>query len=211
MLTAVVTSSGSNVVVAFLEGQLVAADEESTAQAEVPEKDLNPIFPELKEVVWGFGSFVVLALALRLFLFPKVREGMTARYDHIEGDVEQAEALTTSARADVAAYDAQVATVRAEAQTRVEQARATLEAERAARLAEVNADIAGKRAVANAEVEAAKLAARVHIEAAVADVAALAGELATGKPPTETAVAAAVSEAMSRSAAGSARGTEVPA
>ena len=100
------------------------------------------------------------------------------------------------ARADVADYDAQVAAARAEAQKQVEAARATLEAERSARLAEVNARIAEKRAAAAAEVDAAKLAARSHVESAVADVASFAGQLATGKTPSPDAVNAAVAEAM---------------
>ncbi len=133
MLTAVVTFSGSTFEVALQGTEFVTAEEGT--EAEGPENDLNPIAPELKEVVWGFGAFVVLALAMRLFLFRKVRDGMTSRYGMIEGDLEQAGALTASARADVAEYDAQVATVRAEAQTRVDSARATLEADarRAAR------------------------------------------------------------------------------
>ncbi len=139
MLTAVVTSSASTVQLTFQGGVLQSAEEEEHAEAEVPEKDLNPIFPEVKEVVWGFGSFVVLALAMRLFLFRKVRDGMTARYDKIEGDFQEAQDITAAARADVADYDAQVAAARAEAQQQVEAARAILEAERAARLTEVNA------------------------------------------------------------------------
>ncbi len=199
MLTAVVTSSGSTVEVSLLhavQGTYVAADEES--EAAVPAKDLNPIFPEVKEIVWGFGSFVVLALAMRLFLFRKVRDGMDARYNSIQGDLEAAEAMTASARADVADYDAQVAAARAEAQKRVEAARETIEAERTARLAEVNARIAEQRAVAAAEVEAAKAAARGQVEAAVGEVAALAGRLATGKTPAPDAVSAAVHDAMSQ-------------
>ena len=77
---------------------------------------------------------------------------------------------------------------------------AELEAERTARLAEVNARIADKRAVAAAEVDAAKLAARSQVESAVADVASFAGQLATGKTPSAEAVNAAVAEAMGVSA-----------
>jgi F-type H+-transporting ATPase subunit b len=200
VLTAVVTSSASTVALTFQGGVLQSAEEEEHAEAEVPEKDLNPIFPEVKEVVWGFGSFVVLALAMRLFLFRKVRDGMTARYDRIEGDFQEAENLTAAARADVADYDAQVAAARTEAQQQVEAARATLEAERAVRLAEVNARIADKRGAAAAEVDAAKLAARSHVESAVAEVASFAGQLATGKAPSSDAVNAAVAEAMGVSA-----------
>ena len=111
MLTAVVTSSGPTIEVTLLGADFVTAEE--GAEAEGPENDLNPIFPELKEVVWGFGAFVVLALVMRLFLFRKVRDGMTSRYDRIEGDRESAEESTTSARADVADYETQLASLRA--------------------------------------------------------------------------------------------------
>jgi len=194
VLTAVVTSSGSTIEVTLLGASFVTAEEGEEAAG--PESDLNPIAPELKEVVWGFGAFVVLALAMRLFLFRKVRDGMSSRYDSIEGDLEQAEALTASARGDVAEYDAQVAAVRAEAQTRVEAARATLEAERAEKLAATNARIADKRAAAAAEVDAAKQAARGQVESAVADVSARLGELATGRRPADDVVRVAVAQAM---------------
>ncbi len=198
MLTAVVTSSGSAIEVTLLGAPFVTAEEGEEAAG--PESDLNPIAPELKEVVWGFGAFVVLALALRLFLFRKVRDGMTSRYDRIEGDFEQADALTASARADVADYDAQVAAVRADAQKRVEAARATLEAERSEKLAVANARIADKRGAAAAEVDAAKQAARGQVESAVADVSARLGELATGRRPSDDVVSGAVAQAMGVSA-----------
>ena len=61
MLTAVVTFSGPTFEVSLVDSTFVTAEEGS--EAEGPESDLNPIFPEVKEVVWGFGAFVVLALA----------------------------------------------------------------------------------------------------------------------------------------------------
>jgi F-type H+-transporting ATPase subunit b len=196
VLTAVVTSSGATIEVSLLDATFVTAEEGS--EAEGPESDLNPIFPEVKEVVWGFGAFVVLALAMRLFLFRKVRDGMTARYDRIEGDLETAQASTTSARADVADYEAQLAAVRADAQTRVEAARATLEAERTEQIAAANARIAEKRGAAAAEVDAAKQAARGQVEAAVADVSARLSEIATGRRPSDDVVQRAVGEAMNQ-------------
>lgn len=192
MLTAVVNFSGSALDVALQGASFVTAEGETG----VPPSDLNPIFPELKEVVWGFGAFVVLALVMRLFLFRKVRDGMTARYDHIEDDFEAAESLTASARADVADYEAQVASVRSDAQARVEAARATLEAERAELVAAANARIAEKRAVALAEVDAAKQASRGHVETAVADVSARLSELATGRAPSAESVRRGVAQAM---------------
>ncbi len=196
MLTAVVTFSGSTFEVALQGAEFVTAEEGT--EAEGPESDLNPIAPELKEVVWGFGAFVVLALAMRLFLFRKVRDGMTSRYGRIEGDHEQAEAVTASARADVAEYEAQLAAVRADAQQRVEAARATLEAERTDEITAVNARIADKRGAAAAEVEAAKLAARGQVESAVADVSTRLSELATGRRPSDDVVRRAVGDAMNQ-------------
>ncbi len=194
MLTAVVTSSGSTFEVTLSGASFVTAEEGEEAAG--PENDLNPIAPELKEIAWGFGAFVVLALALRLFLFRKVRDGMTSRYDSIEADFDKAETLTASARAEVAEYEAQVASVRADAQTRVEAARATLEAERSEKLAAANARIAERRAAAAAEVEAARQAAMGQVEAAVVDVSARLGELATGRVPSDDVVRGAVAAAM---------------
>ncbi len=198
MLTAVVTFVGPAFEVSLVDSTFVTAEEGT--EAEGPESDLNPIFPEVKEVVWGFGAFVVLALAMRLFLFRKVRDGMTARYDRIEGDRVSAEESTTSARTDVAEYEAQVASVRADAQTRVEAARATLEAERAEQIAAVNARIADKRGAAAAEVDAAKQAARGQVESAVVDVSARLSELATGRRASDDVVSRAVGAAMNHDA-----------
>lgn len=196
MLTAVVTFSGTTFDVALQGAPFVTAEEGTEAAG--PESDLNPIFPELKEVVWGFGAFVVLALIMRLFLFAKVRDGMTSRYGRIEGDLETAQTSTASARAEVAEYEVQLAALRADAQRRVEAARATLEAERTEQIAGVNARVADKRGAAAAEVEAAKQAARTQVEAAVVDVSGRLGELATGRRPSDDVVRRNVGEAMNQ-------------
>jgi len=158
--------------------------------------ELNPIAPEAKEMIWGFGAFVVLALCMRFWLFPKVRSGMQARYDQIQGDKESAETLTAAARADVAEYEARVNSVRAEAQQKVEAARATLEAERAEQVGAANARISEKRAAASAEVESARQAAMSDIEAAVTDVVDRATQIAIGRPPQPDVVRSAVDAAI---------------
>jgi F-type H+-transporting ATPase subunit b len=191
VLTAVVTSSGSSIEVSFPE-DLVAVE---AAEGEGPENDLNPIAPEPKEMLWGFGSFVVMAIAIRYWLFPIVREGMKRRYDHVHDDFEQAETLTAAARAEVAEYEAQVASVRADAHSRVDAARATLEAERSEKVAEVNARINDKKAAATAQVESVRVAAEDQVNAAVAEVVTTAGRIATGRTPSPEAVSAAIADA----------------
>lgn len=196
MLTAVVRSSGSSIEVSLVEGQLRADEEEGETESEEAENQLNPIAPEPKEIIWGFGAFVVLAVALRFWLYPKLRDGMSRRYDRIEGDRERAETITASARAEVAEYEAQVASIRADAHSRVEAARATLEAERTEKLAAANERINAKRAAAAAEVESARAAVEPQIADAVADVSAAAGRLATGRTASPDLVRSAVTEAM---------------
>jgi F-type H+-transporting ATPase subunit b len=194
VLTAVATVSVTDAAVTVL----IAADEGGEeAHEEVPEKDLNPIFPEVKEILWGFGSFVVFAVLLRYVFFPKLRKSMDARYFAIRAGHEQAEKVTDDAREAVARYEAQLAGIRAEAQQRIEAARATLESERSEQLTAVNTRIAERRAAAATQAEQARQAAQADVEAAVRAVASRAGELATGRAPDPQVVNAAVADVMS--------------
>ena len=209
MLTAVVTTAPTGQLqVNFLQAD--SCERTDLSEAEIEElggedaltlgsegcPELNPIAPEAKEMIWGFGAFVVLAVCLRYWLFPKVREGMQARYDMIQSDNESAETLTAAARADVAEYEARLASVRAEAQQKVDAARSTLEAERSERLAEVNGRIAEKRAAATAEVDAARQSAMGDVKSAVSDVVTRATEIATGKSADAGTVSNAVDSVM---------------
>ena len=156
----------------------------------------SPLAVEVKELAWGAGAFIVLALLMRFWLFPAVKQGMDARYAHIRSGHEQADQARAAARAEVAEYESALATVKAEANERLEAARQTLEAERSARLAEVNASIAAKRDAAAAEAAAAREAVRGEITAAVADVTSRTVELSIGRPPDAVAVRSAVDSAM---------------
>jgi F-type H+-transporting ATPase subunit b len=194
VLTAVATVTHDAVSVVFISAE--DGEEEEAQENEPAETDLNPIAPEVKEMVWGFGSFAVLALLMRYWLYPRLRKGMDARYGLIRGGHEKAEQVTDAARADVAQYEAQLAAIKAEAQQRIEVARSTLDRERTERLTEANARIAERRAAAATEVEQARLAAQADVESAVRSVAARAGELATGRAPNSEVVNAAVSDVM---------------
>lgn len=196
MLTAVVTQSGSSFSVHLhgFNGFIAAEGEE----VEKPESDLNPIAPEMKEVVWGFGSFLVLLVLMRFVLYPRLKRGTDARTALISDSHSDAEQLRQAARAEVAEYEAQVAAVKAEAAVRVDAARHTLEAERQAKLVDVNARLAIARAEAATEMDAARAAAKPQIAVAVADVAARAGELATGKAPSFEVVKNVVTEVMAK-------------
>ena len=73
MLTAVVTQRDSSPVEVRIVGcRRRRGTEEGEAHSEVEPKDgPSPIAPEVKELVWGGGAFVVFAVLMRLLLFPR--------------------------------------------------------------------------------------------------------------------------------------------
>jgi F-type H+-transporting ATPase subunit b len=170
--------------------------EAGVQQGEVCDSGPSPLAIENKELLWGAGAFIVLALLMRFWLVPAVKKGMDARYNLIRSGHEQADTARAAARAEVAEYESALATVKAEAHERIEAARETLEAERSARLAEVTAEISGRREVAAAEAAAAREAASADVASAAADVTSRTIELATGKVPDAATVRSAVDSAM---------------
>lgn len=216
MLTAVVTR-GLAIEVRFVaaeegEGELMSYEESLDfcefpyetedvylAEAEAAHPCLegpSPLAVETKELAWGAGAFIVLALLMRFWLFPAVRKGMDARYSHIRQGHEQADAAKAAATGAVADYESSLGAVKAEATERIEAARRTLEAERAARLEVVNGAINAKREAAAADAQAAHAAVRSDIATAAADVASRTIELSTGRAADSAAVRRAVEDAM---------------
>ena len=156
----------------------------------------NPISPEMNELVWGAGSFIVFLILMRLFLVPKVRKGMASRYESIQADHEYASATRAGAQADVARYESAIAEIRTEAARRLDAARQTLDKERSEKVAQVNAQIASRRAAAEAEVAATRAAAQGQIVSAVDAVTSRATQIAVGVSPDAAIVSRAVQQAM---------------
>lgn len=194
MLTAIVTHTSQGSVHVRLAGN--APGRVVAAEAEPVGTEPNPISPEMNELFWAGGSFIVLAVLMRFVLFPRLKKGMDARYAGIRGDIEGADKVKADAQADVAAYERALAEARAEGAKRVDAARQQVDAERTTKLAEVNRRIASARADADQQTAAARQAARGDVAAAVSTVATRAAELATGRTPDSSVVQAAVTAAM---------------
>jgi len=156
----------------------------------------NPIAPEIKELAWGAGSFIVFLFFMRLFLVPKVRKGMASRYESIQADHEYASATRDGAKQDVARYESAIAEIRSEAARRLETARQTLDKERSEKVAQVNAQIAQRRSAAEAQVAAARAAAQSQIVTAVGAVTTRATQIAVGVSPDAAIVSRSVQQAM---------------
>jgi len=174
-----------------LDGLQVSQGESSTTE---PDEGPSPITPEGKELLWGLGAFLVLLVAMRLYLVPKLKEGMQRRYGKVVSDLEHAEEMRDAARLEVAKYETQLAAVRAEAAGRIDAARQVLDRERTDRINEANAAIAARRSAAASEAEAARIAVSASMEDAVESVAARLIELSTGRRPDEATVRRAVAE-----------------
>lgn len=207
MLTAVVHRG------AVLRVDLVASEEGSDATVECEfdqENNVNvgprpasecgegplPIMPEVKEVAWGAGAFIALFLLMQFVLYPRLQKGTDARNALISKGHDEAEAARAAARAEVAQFETAIANVKAEANERIEAARATLEAERATKLAEVNALINDKRNAAAAQAAETAQAAAADVAKAAGQVASRTVELATGAAPDAAKVTSAVATAM---------------
>jgi F-type H+-transporting ATPase subunit b len=192
MFTVTVHTTAAGELVVRLPSIHAAAAEATTEEDKGP----SPIAPELKELAWGGGSFIVLFVLMRVVLFPRVKKGMQARYGKIRDDHQTADDLRAQARAEVAAYEQELASVKAEAAKRIDAVRQSLEADRATAIGAANERIAAKRAEANAANDAAKAAASQHIRAAVVDVSGRAAELATGRKPGADVVDGVVNSLM---------------
>ena len=196
MLTVIVTKSNGGVVDVRLSSAITADDADTTSTGQPVDAGPNPIAAEPKELLWPAGAFLVLLVVMRYFLFPRLKKGMDERYASIRSNIEGADQVKSSARADVANYDAAVAAVRVEAAARVDAARQTLDNERTARLSEVNARIATARADADEANNAARAAGQAQVATAVATVVAQAAELASGTRPEQSVVDQVVKQVM---------------
>src|SRR4051794_11710832 len=167
-----VDGAGSVRVVLHTGQQTVSGPLVSQTETTEPDAGPSPITPEGKELWWSLGAFLVLLVAMRLWLVPKLKDGMQRRYGKVRSDLEHAEEVRDTARQEVAQYEQQLANVRAEAAQRIEAARQVLDRERTERFAEANSAIAQRRSAAAADAEAAMLAAQSTVEDAAASVAA---------------------------------------
>jgi F-type H+-transporting ATPase subunit b len=165
-------------------------------------KEPNPILPEMREIVWGGGSFIVLFLLLRLWLYPSVKKSMDLRAAKVSGDLASADQARASVESERQSYAARLAAARAEAAQVMEAARAEVEAVRSERVGALNAELAAQRATANEQVEAAKAQAQASLADTVAQLATQAASKVLGRPLDPAANRAIVDEYLRAGATG---------
>ena len=95
------------------------------ATAEVSEK--KDLYPKLSELVVGALAFAVVFGLLAKFVFPRMNQLLEERRQHIQGNLEKAEATRAEADQVLADYRTQLAGARDEANRIIEEARKTAE------------------------------------------------------------------------------------
>jgi F-type H+-transporting ATPase subunit b len=211
---AVVTTNGGRLASVHV----VAAEESGTTSAECTQsqkdansfnnpsrcatKEPNPILPEPREIAWGGGSFLVLFLLLRLWLYPSVKKSMDLRAAKVSGDLASADQARASVEAERQGYTARLAAARAEGAQAMEAARAEVEAVRAQRIGALNTELAQQRAVATEEMEAAQASAQASLADTVAQLATQAASKVLGRPLDVAANRAIVDEYLRAGATG---------
>ena len=158
-------------------GHEEGASEEAVAELEESEKDLetcleapSPIIPELNEIIWGGGAFLVLLAAMVKWGFPLVRNTMEARTERIRNDLQAAQASRVEAENTQKQLAAELAESKANAAKLVEQARQEALVLSANMQVKAEADITEMRQRAAGEIEAARSRALADLQADVAEI-----------------------------------------
>jgi F-type H+-transporting ATPase subunit b len=136
----------------------------------------SPIIPEINEVIWGGGAFVVL-LALMLWKgFPAVQKIMNERSEKIASDLDEADKAKTDAQAVKSQYEAELADAKSAAAAVLEEARQQAEVLRSDLQARAETEISEMKAQAASEIEAARERAMGDLQSEVADIVVGAAE-----------------------------------
>jgi F-type H+-transporting ATPase subunit b len=138
---------------------------------------INPLIPELYDIVWSGVIFVALLLVIGFFVVPRLNTALDARADAIEGGLKRAEEAQAEAAATKGEYESQLAEARAEAGRIREQARVEGVAIVAEARETAQAEAARIAANAQVQIEAERAAALVSLRA---EVGSLALDLASG-------------------------------
>ena len=136
----------------------------------------SPIIPELNEVIWGGGAFLVLFVIMVKKGFPAVKSAMDARAEKIRDDLDAAEKAKTDAQSVHADYEERLADAKNEASRLIDEARGAADQVRGDLTTKAETDIAEMKARASSEIEAARQQAISDLKAEVAGIALGAAE-----------------------------------
>jgi F-type H+-transporting ATPase subunit b len=133
---------------------------------------VNPILPAIGEIFWGAFAFGTLFLLIRYVLLPPVQRVMHDRAATIQADLDAADAAKAKAASASSELDDQLAGVRAEATSIIDEASAEAEAERQRLVARAEREVSAMKEIAESEIEREREEAMASLRPQVAQLAA---------------------------------------
>ncbi len=155
-----------------LEAEFGALESEMESCLEAP----SPIIPELDEIIWGGGAFLILLFFMITKGMPAVQGAMSARSEKIASDLDAAEQAKSDATKIKADHAAELAGAKAEAAALIDEARGQADQLKTDLQTRAEADIAEMRTRAQADIEASRTQAISDLRSEVSQIAVGAAE-----------------------------------
>lgn len=156
---------------------LLAQAETTQTQEEEP----NPILPELDELIFGSLAFALVFVVLARYALPRLRQGLEARSQKIQDDLEKAEQEKAESERLKAQYEQHLREARAEANRIIEESRKTAESMRRDLLAKAEEDSRQVVAKAQEEIRAERDRAMEELKRSVAELSVMVAERVVGE------------------------------
>lgn len=154
---------------------------EHSEGAEHSEETINPVIPNVYDIVWAAIFFSILWALMKFVLLPPIIKDRDERNAKAAAAREAASGTEANLAAIRAEHDAKLGTSRAEASGIIDAARAEVDADRQAQVAAVEAEIAQQRASASAEIETARAQALAGARGDVGSLAVGAASAVLGR------------------------------
>jgi F-type H+-transporting ATPase subunit b len=173
----------------------------TTAHTQAPSEHKGP-FPPFdsstfaSQLVWLVITFVLLYALMAKVALPRVGGIIAQRQNRIDEDLAQANAFKAQSDAALAAYEKALADARARAQAIAGEMRDKQAAETEATRKKLEKQLNAKLAEAEKIIGASKQAAMANVRNIAADAAKAIVERLIGTAPADSAVAAAVKDAL---------------
>lgn len=151
------------------------------AEAGAEEAASNPILPAMNELFWGAISFGLLYLLVTYVLLPPIQRIRHDRAATIQANKDAAEMAQSKAASASAEVSDQLADVRAEAVTLLEQARAEADVERERLISRAEREVHAMKELVESEIASERQEAMVALRPQVAEMAMGAASKVTGR------------------------------
>lgn len=154
-----------------------------TTQTE--EETHNPILPEPDELIFGGLAFVLVFVVLARYALPRIRQGLEARRQKIQEDLEKAEQAKAEAERVQAQYEQQLRDARTEANRIIEESRKTADSMQRDLLAKAEEESRQVVAKAQEEIRAERDRVFEELRSSVAELSVTVAERVVGESLTK--------------------------